>query len=65
MKFLLLCSALAAFLALAAAAVKVGDRIDKDLKLHFGFPPEDINLSERVAGKKVIILGLPGAFTPT
>ena len=33
--------------------------------LDFGFPPEKINIAERIAGKKVILLGLPGAFTPT
>ena len=30
-----------------------------------GFPPSKVNLAERVAGKKVILVGLPGAFTPT
>jgi len=48
-----------------ASAVKVGDDIPKDVDLHFGFPPEKINLAQRVAGKKVILVGLPGAFTPT
>jgi peroxiredoxin len=33
--------------------------------LDLGFPPERVNLSERTAGKKTILLGLPGAFTPT
>lgn len=35
------------------------------VELDFGFPPTKINLAERVAGKKVVIVGLPGAFTPT
>ena len=48
-----------------AHAVKVGDKIPTDIDLHFGFPPENVNLSQRIAGKKVIIMGLPGAFTPT
>ena len=48
-----------------ASAVKVGDEIPKGVDLHFGFPPEKISLAERVAGKKVILVGLPGAFTPT
>jgi len=48
-----------------ASAVKVGDDIPKDVDLHYGFPPEKINLAQRVAGKKVILVGLPGAFTPT
>ena len=33
--------------------------------LDLGFPPSKVNLAERVAGKKVILVGLPGAFTPT
>ena len=30
-----------------------------------GFPPAKIDLAKRVAGKKVVVVGLPGAFTPT
>lgn len=58
-------AALVACLAVHVSAVKIGDSISKDLDLHFGFPPMKINISERIAGKKVILLGLPGAFTPT
>lgn len=55
-----------ALLALSpAAAVEVGDKIATDVDLHFGFPPESINLSQRIKNKKVILVGLPGAFTPT
>jgi peroxiredoxin len=43
----------------------VGSKIDSRLVLDFGFPPQKINLAERVANKKVILVGLPGAFTPT
>ena len=46
-------------------AVAIGDSIPADITLDFGFPPEKINLAERCAGKKIILLGLPGAFTPT
>jgi len=35
------------------------------VELDVGFPPERVNLAERVKGKRVIVLGLPGAFTPT
>ncbi|KAL3927942.1 MAG: hypothetical protein SGBAC_012870 [Bacillariaceae sp.] len=36
-----------------ASAIKVGDSVPKNVDLHFGFPPEKINLEERVAGKNV------------
>lgn len=53
------------FLALSiGAAIEVGDLIP-DVELDFGFPPTKINLRERLAGKKTILMGLPGAFTPT
>ena len=48
-----------------ASVVAVGDSVPADVTLDFGFPPEKINLAERCAGKKIILLGLPGAFTPT
>ena len=48
-----------------ASAVKVGDKIPAEASLHQGFPPTHINLAERMAGKKVLLVGLPGAFTPT
>jgi hypothetical protein len=35
------------------------------ITIDHGFNPiGKVNMSERVKGKKVIILGLPGAFTP-
>ena len=36
-------------------------------QLDLGFPPaggETVNLADRCAGKKILLLGLPGAFTP-
>lgn len=33
--------------------------------LHFGFPPDLVNIAQYTAGKKIFIVGLPGAFTPT
>lgn len=49
----------------SGASLGVGDKIPGDVCLDFGFPPEKVNLAKRVAGKKVILMGLPGAFTPT
>jgi peroxiredoxin len=56
-----------ACLALLAAvgAVDVGFKIPSNIELHKGFPPEKVNLSEYVAGRSVLLVGLPGAFTPT
>ena len=42
----------------------VGDAVPS-VELHSGFPPEKINLAEYSKDKKMILLGLPGAFTPT
>mmetsp|Transcript_2563 Transcript_2563/g.4397 ORF Transcript_2563/g.4397 Transcript_2563/m.4397 type:complete len:125 (-) Transcript_2563:631-1005(-) len=47
-----------------AANVKVGDPIP-DVSLDNGFPPEPFPLKEFCKGKKVVLVGLPGAFTPT
>lgn len=46
-------------------AIDVGERLPSDLVLHHGFPPERILLNERTRGKRVVLVGLPGAFTPT
>jgi len=47
-----------------ATNVKVGDAIP-DVSLDKGFPPEKFNLKEFCKGKKIVLVGLPGAFTPT
>lgn len=60
-KALLAAIALLGLLSVGVSSVKVGDEIPSDVELHFGFPPENINLSKRIAGKKVILVGLPGA----
>ena len=53
-----------ALTALAATSSLIGQKVPS-LDLDFGFPPAKVNLAERAAGKKVIVVGLPGAFTPT
>lgn len=47
-----------------SSAIEVGDSIPS-VDMHYGFPPDYINLADRFAGKKAILVGLPGAFTPT
>lgn len=42
----------------------IGQKIP-DVSLYQGFPPKRVNLPEYCAGKKVLLVGLPGAFTPT
>jgi len=41
----------------------VGDKFPA-VQVDFGFPPAKVNMAERLAGKKTIVVGLPGAFTP-
>jgi len=54
----------AAALPFGAKTIKVGDKVPS-VTLDLGFPPSKINLAEHAAGKKVILMGLPGAYTPT
>lgn len=42
----------------------VGDELPS-VEMDLGFPPSKVNVKEHVAGKSVILMGLPGAFTPT
>lgn len=44
--------------------IKVGDKIPS-IEMHLNFPPKKINMADYVKGRKVVIVGLPGAFTPT
>lgn len=57
---------LAAFLLPVAAQLSslVGKKIPA-IEMDLDFPPTKIDMAARVAGKKTIIVGLPGAFTPT
>jgi len=45
-------------------SIKVGDKVPPS-DLHWGFPPQRINVAQHVAGRSVVVVGLPGAFTPT
>lgn len=47
------------------AKVKVGDRVPAGVALDKGFPPSKVVLEEFCKGKKIVLVGLPGAFTPT
>jgi hypothetical protein len=49
----------------ATKTIRVGDAMPKDLTLHYGFPPQTVNLDGRLRDKNVLLIGLPGAFTPT
>ena len=58
-------SVVVALAAVAGAnALAVGDSFP-DVKIDSGFPPEVVSLKDQLAGKKTILVGLPGAFTPT
>lgn len=46
------------------SGIKVGDKLPS-AELHSGFPPTKIDLASYTASTSVIIVGLPGAFTPT
>ena len=50
--------------AVSAFTIKPGDKIPA-VDLHFGFPPTFVNAAEYTEGRGVVIVGLPGAFTPT
>ena len=46
--------------------INVGDRIQPSTLLHKGEDgPENIDIAAHIAGKRVVIFGLPGAYTST
>jgi len=47
-----------------ALSVSVGDAIPS-VSLDKGFPPTKVPLADYCKGKKLVLMGLPGAFTPT
>jgi peroxiredoxin len=44
--------------------IAAGDKFPA-VDVDFMFPPVKVNMAARLAGKKTIVVGLPGAFTPT
>jgi peroxiredoxin len=48
----------------AGHGIAVGDKVP-DVGLDSGFPPEKVKMGDFCKGKKVVVVGLPGAFTPT
>jgi len=45
-------------------SVEVGDAVPC-VNLDQGFPPVKVALSDYCKDKKIVLMGLPGAFTPT
>ena len=58
-------SAFAAHAPLTRTNLAVGDSLPASTTLVKEFPNELVDVPARLAGKKTIIVGLPGAFTPT
>ena len=64
MKFVSLVLLASASLTAAFAPIKAGDSLPT-ANLHSGFPPDMVSITDYAKGKNMIIVGLPGAFTPT
>lgn len=47
-----------------ATYAAVGDKFPA-VEIDFGFPPTKVDMAERLANKKTIVVGMPGAFTGT
>jgi len=47
-----------------ASAIKVGDKLP-EMHFDYGFPPEKVPVNMLCGGRTMVIVGLPGAFTPT
>jgi peroxiredoxin len=60
----LVVTALSVTSALGLASIKTGEKIPA-VSLDFGFPPQKVFLPDYTSNKNMLIIGLPGAFTPT
>ena len=59
------CRALGACVMGQKMSVKAGDTIPSVVLCDgMQFPPKLVNVADEIKGKKVLIMGLPGAFTP-
>ena len=58
-------SAFASSASLTRTNLAVGDSIPAGTTLVKEFPNELVDVPARLAGKKTIVVGMPGAFTPT
>lgn len=47
----------------ARTFASVGDKLPS-VDLHLGFPPKKYNLADFAKDKSILLIGLPGAFTP-
>ena len=45
--------------------IKIGDKLPDAKVFMFKTDPKEVSIKEIIAGKKTILFGLPGAFTPT
>lgn len=48
----------------AGMKVAIGDKVPNS-RLDQGFPPVKVPLADYCKDKKIVLVGLPGAFTPT
>jgi len=48
-----------------ARSISVGDKFPSVDVHEAKWPPTPFNIADKIADKKVIVVGLPGAFTPT
>ena len=58
-------SAFAAHAPLTRTNLAVGDAIPAGTTLVSEFPNELVDMPARLAGKRTIVVGMPGALTPT